>query len=74
MNELLNEEKTPHTVQFCVHIDCTVTEPKIKKIWGLNICLYFDLRDSKKIEIINKLKNIFHYKNIDIHKTAYPHS
>ena len=43
--------------------------------WGLNICVGFDLRDSKKIENINKLnKIILHNKNIDIHKTAYPHS
>ena len=34
--------------------------------WGLNICADFDLRDSKKIENINKLHN----KNIDSHKTS----
>ena len=39
--------------------------------WCLNICVDFDLRDSKKIENINKLnKIIFHNKKIDIHKTA----
>ena len=39
--------------------------------WGPNICVGFDLRDSKKRENINELKKIiFHYKNIDIHKTA----
>ena len=26
--------------------------------WGLNICVDFDLRDSKKMEIISKLKKI----------------
>ena len=57
------------------------TEPEIKKsivgqnsrapFWGLNICVDFDLRDSKKIENINKLnKIIFNNKNIDVHKTA----
>ena len=55
--------------------------PKFKRVpldktpefpfWGLNIRVDFDLRDSKKIENINKLnKTIFHNKNIDIHKTA----
>ena len=39
--------------------------------WGLNICVDFDLGDSKKMENINKLnKIIIHNKNIDIHKTA----
>ena len=38
---------------------------------GLDICIDFDLRDSKKMENINKVKKkIFYYKNIDIHKTA----
>ena len=55
--------------------------PKFKRVllnetpefpfWGLKICVDFDLRDSKKIENINKLKKIiFHYKNTDIHKNA----
>jgi len=55
--------------------------PKFKRVllnetpefpfWGLNICVDFDLRDSKKMENINKVKKIiFYYKNIDIHKTA----
>ena len=30
----------------------------------------FDFKDSK-LENINKLKKIFHFKNIDIHKTAF---
>ena len=39
--------------------------------WGLNICVDFDLRDSKKVENMKKLNNIiFHDKNIDIDKTA----
>ena len=39
--------------------------------WGLNICVHFDLRDSKNGEYKQLLKKIiFHYKNIDIHKTA----
>ena len=39
--------------------------------WGLDICVDFDSRDSKKMENINKVKKImFYYKNIDIHKTA----
>ena len=38
---------------------------------GLMFCVDFDLRDSKKMENINKLnKIIFHYKNTDIHKNA----
>ena len=58
-------------------------EPEIKKsivslnetlefpFWGLNICVDFDLRDSKKMENLNQVKKIiFYYKNIDIHKTA----
>ena len=55
--------------------------PKFKRVslnetpefpfWGLNICVDFDLRDSKKMENINQVKKIiFYYKNIDIHKTA----
>ena len=55
--------------------------PKFKRVslkktpelpsWGLNICVDFDLRESKKIENINKLnKIIFHNKNINILKTA----
>ena len=55
--------------------------PKFKRVllnetlelpfWGLNICVDFDLRDSKKMENMKKLNNlIFHNKNIDIHKTA----
>ena len=39
--------------------------------WGLNICVDFYLRDSKKMENMKKpIKIIFHNKNIDIHKTA----
>ena len=39
--------------------------------WGLNKCVDFDLRDSKKIENINKLnKTIFYNKDIDIYKLA----
>ena len=61
---------------------CTVyLSPKFKRVslnetpefpfWGLQFCVDFDLRDSKKIENINKLKKIiFHYKNTDIHKNA----
>ena len=59
----------------------SVQSPKFKRVsldktpefpfCGLNICVHFDLRDSKKIENINKLnKIIFHNKNIDVHKTA----
>ena len=55
--------------------------PKFKRVslnetlefpfWGLNICVDFDLRDSKKMENLNQVKKIiFYYKNIDIHKTA----
>ena len=43
----------------------TRQSPKLKRVslgktpefpfWGLNICVDFDLRDSKKIENINKL-------------------
>ena len=55
--------------------------PKFKRVslnetpefpfWGLKICVDFDLRDSKNMENINKLKKIiFHYKNTDIHKNA----
>ena len=55
--------------------------PKFKRVslnkilefpfWGLNIYVDFDLRNSKKMENIIKLKKIiFHNKNIDIHKTA----
>ena len=48
-----------------VSLDKTLEFP----FWSLNI-LDFDLRDSKKIENINKLnKIIFHNKNIVIHKT-----
>ena len=52
--------------------------PKFKRVslnetpefpfWGLKICVDFDLRDSKKMEKINKLKK--NYKNTDIHKNA----
>ena len=49
-----------------VSLDKTLEFP----FWSLNI-LDFDLRDSKKIENINKLnKIIFHNKNIVIHKTG----
>jgi len=43
-------------------------------VWGLHICVDFDLKDSKKIENIKKLKKIiFHNTSIDIQKTAnYP--
>jgi len=34
--------------------------------WGLNICVDFDLRDSKKMENMKKLNKT----NIDYHKTA----
>ena len=59
-----------------------ITEPNIWKsialekapeipFWGLDICVNFDIRESKKIENIDKLnKIIIHNKNIDIHKTA----
>ena len=60
---------------------CYNQSPKLKRVsldktpefpfWGFNICVEFDLRDSKKMENTNKLnKIIFHNKNIDIHKTA----
>ena len=40
-------------------------------VWGLNICVDFDLSDSKIIENMKKLnKFIFHYKNIEIHETV----
>ena len=53
-----------------------VQSPKFKRVsldktpefpfWELNICVDFDLRDSKKIENMNKLnKIIFNNKNID---------
>ena len=49
-----------------VSLDKTLEFP----FWSLNI-LDFDLRDSKKIENINKLnKIIFPNKNIVIHKTG----
>ena len=49
-----------------VSLDKTLEFP----FWSLNI-LDFDLRDSKKIENINKLnKIIVHNKNIVIHKTG----
>ena len=59
----------------------TDQSPKFKRVslnetteflfWGLSICVDFDLSDLKKMENINNLKKIiFHYKNIDIHKTA----
>jgi len=52
-----------------------VQSPKFKRVslnetpefpfWGLNICVDFDLRDSKKMENINKLKKIiFQFKNL----------
>jgi len=55
--------------------------PKVKRVllnetpkfpfWGLNICVDFDLRGSKKMENMKKInKIIFHNKKIDIHKTA----
>ena len=55
--------------------------PKFKKsiidetpefpFWGLNICVDFDLRDSKILENMEKLhKIIFHITNIYILKTA----
>ena len=55
--------------------------PKFKRVslvktpefpfWGLKFCVDFDLKDSKKMENINKLKKIvFHYKNINNHITA----
>ena len=55
--------------------------PKLKRVslnetpefrfWGLDICVDFDLRDSKKMENINKVKKIiFYYKNFYIHKTT----
>ena len=58
-----------------------ILSPKFKRVslnetpdftfWGLSIFVDFDLRDSKKMENINKLKKkTFHYKNIDIDKTA----
>ena len=64
---------------------CFRQSPKFKRVsldktpkfpfWGLNICVDFDFKDSKKIKDVNKLnKMIFHHKNIDIHKTAFPHS
>ena len=51
-----------------------IIDPKNRIIqfpfWGLYICVDFDLRDSKKIENINKLNKIIsHNKNIDIRKT-----
>ena len=43
--------------------------------WGLCICVDNVLRDSKKFEKMKKLnKIIFHSKNIDIDKTAFPYS
>jgi len=64
-----------------VHTSNLSQSPKFKRVslnetpefpfWGLNICVDFDLRDSKKMENINQVKKIiFYYKNIDIHKTA----
>ena len=62
------------------------TEPEIEKsivernsrvyfIWCLNICVDFNLRDSKKMENMKKSnKIIYHNKNIDIHKTVETHS
>jgi len=55
--------------------------PKFKRVslnetfefpfWRPNICIDFDLRDSKKIENMKKLNNmIFHKKHMDIHKTT----
>ena len=55
--------------------------PKFKRVslnetpefsfWGLNICVDFDLRDSKIMENKNKLKKIIcHCQNIDLHKKA----
>ena len=49
-----------------VSLDKTLEFP----FWGLNICVDFDLRDSKKGECKQTEKIIFHYKNIDIHKTV----
>ena len=61
-----------------------VLSPKFKRVslnetpefpvWGLNICVDFDLKDSKKIENIKNLKKIIFYNtSIDIQKTAnYP--
>jgi len=55
--------------------------PKFKRVslnetpelpfWGLNICVDFDLRDSKNMNNMKKPNKIIVYnKNIDIHKTA----
>ena len=73
---------TTHTDKYTHNV---LPIPKIKSVlnktpefpfWDLHICVDFDLRDSKKIENLNKLKKMmFHYKkNIDFHKTAKPHS
>ena len=66
---------------YTVYLYTVNLSPKFKRVslnetpefpfWGLNIRVNFDLRDLKKIENMNNLnKVIFHYKNIDIHKTA----
>ena len=53
-----------------------ITEPEIKKsiVWGLNICVDFDLRDSSKNgeyeDLLNK--KIFHNKNIVSTKLPNP--
>ena len=62
---------------------CANLSPKFKRVslnetpefpsWGLNICVDFDLRDSKKMENMKKLNIIiFQNKNNEIHKTALP--
>ena len=49
----------------------SLNEPSEFPYKDLNIFVNFYLRDSKKMENMNKLNEIvFHYKNIDIHKTA----
>ena len=65
--------------------ECSLS-PKFKRVslnktfefpfWGVNICVDFDLRDSKKMENMKKLnKTIFHVTKILIStKLPKPHS
>ena len=65
---------------ICLYTVYTAQSLKFKRVslnetpefpfWGLNTFVDFVLRDSKKMETINKLNYIiFHNKNIYFHKT-----
>jgi len=62
---------TLYTVQSPKFIRVLLNETPEFHFWGLNICVDFDLRDSKNMNNMKKPnKIIFYNKNIDIHKTT----